>query len=160
MRIALDFDGTYTAAPHFWEDFIRKAEVSGHLVWIVTARDEDNDGIDWSKVGAARAPCTVIFCDGRPKRQIVRELGIEIDIWIDDNPAGIVVKGASFAEPEGLAAWRAKDQYRGSKLPITGESRGFADRQQSTEGNASDDGRPRLFSRRDSGNSGSVPQGE
>lgn len=151
MKIALDFDGTYTADPDFWHEFINEALVNGHHVWIVTARDEENDGINWSKVGLKHAPCPVVFCDGCPKRQITRELGIEIDVWIDDNPYGIVAKGASFSTPDALGDWRMTDKYRGSKLPITGESRGFDTEANRDRRPAEDTGvsRPRLQQRSD-----------
>lgn len=134
MKVALDFDGTFTADPGFWFNFVRTAQSFGHQVWIVTARDEINDGIAWNAVmPKARppifAPCDVIFCDGRTKRKVTRELGIEIDVWIDDNPAGIILP-SSFKDRESLAAWRATDEYRGSTLPVTGESRGFAEKEQ------------------------------
>lgn len=133
MKIALDFDGTFTAAPLFWWMFVEDAIHKGHDVRIVTARDERNDGIDWGLIdhtGRGRQPCPVIFCDGRIKRTVCRDIiGWEPDIWIDDNPAAILF-ATSFTSPLQLAAWRATDEYRGSKLPITGESRGFAGRPQ------------------------------
>lgn len=172
MRIALDFDGTFTLDPGFWYSFVRKAQTIGHQVWIVTARDEINDGIAWRKVMAdARpplppCPCEIIFCDGRTKRKVTRELGIEIDVWIDDNPAGIILP-SSFKDRESLAAWRATDEYRGSTLPIHGESRGFeekenvaANRPEGAKVAANLHGRPGLFSARPRGDRGGLPQGE
>lgn len=127
MKIALDFDGTFTADPYLWRDFIGSAIGFGHEVRIVTARDEHNDGINWKRVGCTMAPCPVIFCDGRAKRKVVREQGFAVDVWIDDNPYGVIAS-TSFAGPETLLAWRQQDEYRGSTLPPTGESRGFAER--------------------------------
>lgn len=128
MNIALDFDGTFTADPSLWLDFINRANLfGGHRVYIVTARDGENDGINWSRVGLMDQPCEVIWCDGRPKREVTKLAGVHIDIWIDDNPAAIIMKHTSFSTPEGLAAWRRTDEYRGSTLPITGASRGFED---------------------------------
>lgn len=121
MKIALDFDGTFTEDPYFWNEFVDRAPARGHEVFIVTARDELNDGINWARLHMSGPPCRVIFCDGRPKRKIA----IGIDVWIDDNPYGII-GATSFSSPTELAAWRRQDIYRGSKLPVTGESRGFA----------------------------------
>lgn len=134
MKIALDFDQTFTLSPRFWLGFLRDAIARGHEVRIVTARDEHNDGINWALFGGRYgthfpyvAPCRVIWCDGRTKRTVCKELGWEPDIWIDDNPAGIIFP-TSFKDRESLAAWRGTDEYRGSTKPVTGESRGFDER--------------------------------
>lgn len=137
MKIALDFDETFTKDPDLWLKFISLARYS-HNICIVTARDEGNDGINWGKVLLARVgggqqfhngqagmdgpPCPVIWCDGRPKRTICRAMGWEPDVWIDDNPYGIT--NLSVMDEASLLAWRKQDKYRGSKLPIHGRSRG------------------------------------
>jgi hypothetical protein len=46
MKIALDYDGTYTVDPQFWEDFITLAKVRGHEVVCVTKRGPSNCGTD------------------------------------------------------------------------------------------------------------------
>lgn len=162
MKIALDFDETFTLDPTMWLYFIDEAVTAGHTVYIVTARDEFNDGINWLKVGLGEAPCEVIWCDGCPKRELTRGLGLKIDVWIDDNPAGIILP-TSFTHEDQLAAWRHTDKYRGSKLPITGASRGFehaADRRKDAQEPADLHGRPGLFSRRLSGGGGGVADRE
>lgn len=135
MNIALDFDKTFTLAPLLWTKFIRAFEQAGHKVFIVTARDEHNDGINWcaayggfpNQVNPTREP--VIWCDGCPKTIIVAERGIEIDVWIDDNPATIYGPTALAVHPDGpalLKEWREQDNFRGASVEPTGESRGFA----------------------------------
>lgn len=123
MKIALDFDETFTRDPALWLKFISMARYS-HNICIVTARDEDNDGIHWGHVnlGMDGPPCPVIWCDGRPKRSICRAMGWEPDVWIDNNPYGIT--NLSVMDEASLLAWRKQDKYRGSKLPIHGRSRG------------------------------------
>ncbi len=157
MRIALDFDRTFTRDPGFWLTVISEAEASGHEVVIVTARCETKDGICWPAVplgrsgrqepytyhGMAGPPCPVIWCDGKPKREVAKG----IDIWIDDDPYSLI-HGSQFT-PETLVAWREQDVYRN---PANGPK----DPQRA----AHNDGRPRLFSARDRSGSGSLPQGK
>lgn len=123
-KIALDFDQTFTTDPFAWANFIRNFVYLGHDVRIVTARDGINDGIKWRKFGMSTPPAEIIWCDGRPKREVCRAEGWEPDIWIDDNPAGIVF-ASSFKDEETLAAWRSQDEYRASTQPIHGRSRGL-----------------------------------
>lgn len=124
MKIALDFDETFTKDPDFWIAFIHSAQEHGHLVWIVTARDEFNDGINWQAVGLAFEPVPVLWCDGRPKSWIVKQADIKIDVWVDDHPEG--VHSGSLFTPERLLAWRRQDKYRNaSSTEIHGRSRGF-----------------------------------
>jgi hypothetical protein len=128
MKIALDFDGTYTRAPALWRAFIRQAQQLGHQVYIVTARDERNDGIDWNTVSLGEPPVPVIFCDGRPKEIITEAHGLDIDVWIDDNPSCIIGPTA-FSTPEQLKAWREQDEFRGAVTKPHGRSRGLAYRE-------------------------------
>lgn len=73
MRIALDYDKTYTADPALWDGFIRDALAKGHVVFIVTMRmpSELVEGITLPIVYTAR----------KAKSSVV-----EADIWIDDCP--------------------------------------------------------------------------
>jgi hypothetical protein len=77
MKIALDYDKTYTLDPAFWDLFIKNAKVCGHEVKIVTMRQSDP---------AARQtiffpPCDVIYTDLRAKKDFYNA-----DVWIDDHP--------------------------------------------------------------------------
>lgn len=153
MKIALDFDETYTRDPSLWRSLIFHAQDRHHEVFVVTARCETKDGIhpDWLP------PCPVIFCDGRPKREVTRERGIQIDVWIDDDPYSLI--HGSQHSPEVLREWREKDIFGHPDATGEGRPNATANGQQSPQGNAGNDRRPRLFSRRDRGNSGGVPQG-
>lgn len=103
MKIALDYDDTYTKDPILWNVFIRDAERRGHEVRIVTARSPIEDRID--DVGIP-----VIYCDGIAKRFYCvwfanDRKGWIPDIWIDDKPQS--VDHNSTASKEVLAEWRA-----------------------------------------------------
>lgn len=117
MRIALDYDNTYTKDPPFWDMFIVDAIGSGHEIRIVTARCPRKDNIDHVINGT-----DVIYCDGIAKRFYCKWLaddkkGWLPDIWIDDKPEG--VDNNSTATEEILATWRESDEYKAT-TPLKG----------------------------------------
>lgn len=105
MKIALDYDGTYSSDPEFWNKMIRHARSSGHEVRIVTARDERFDRTAALAELEKRIP--VIYCRGVAKQWYLTHFGDGFvpDVWIDDRPQSIFVN--SEFSPEGLADWRA-----------------------------------------------------
>lgn len=105
-NIALDFDGTYTRHPRFMFLFCHLARLLGFDIRIVTVRSEEDDKI--KKKYTLGIP--VIYCNGRPKIEVCREVGFIPDFWVDDNPQA-VHEGSAFTE-EMLVEWREKDPYR------------------------------------------------
>lgn len=77
MIIALDYDGTYTKDPAMWRKVIAIATEAGHRVVCVTSR--------W-KEEAIEMPCEVIYTGRLAKARVAADAGIDVDIWIDDNP--------------------------------------------------------------------------
>lgn len=77
MKIALDYDGTYTKDPELWDAFIAMAHERGHTVTCVTARRPDE---------SVSMPCAVQYTSRRAKQVHINEANMQIDIWIDDNP--------------------------------------------------------------------------
>lgn len=83
MKIALDYDKTFTADPMLWFAFVQLARKSGHEVAIVTFRRPDRiGGNDRVHRDAKLLGVKVIFAAGRPKAACY-----DADIWIDDFPA-------------------------------------------------------------------------
>lgn len=84
MKIALDYDETFTAAPVLWRIFIKMCKEYGHDIRFVTYRDSRFSNED---ICADAYDCGVeiIFTGGRQKQHIY-----EADIWIDDSPETIV----------------------------------------------------------------------
>src|ERR1700704_5852874 len=75
MKIALDYDDTYTADPELWDDFIDAAIARGHEVAIVTKRPP--------RAGApTRRDIPKIFTDKKAKAAFY-----PADVWIDDDQA-------------------------------------------------------------------------
>lgn len=84
MRIALDYDNTFTGDPVLWWSFVTAATDRGHEVRIVTARARTNN-IDDQVSGIP-----VIYCDGAAKRLFCQTVALwNPDIWIDDKPEAI-----------------------------------------------------------------------
>lgn len=77
MKIALDYDGTYTAHPEFWNRFIADALASGHQVVCMTMRFPHE---------AIQMPCEVIYTGRRAKVRFAAEHALGITIWVDDAP--------------------------------------------------------------------------
>ena len=73
MRIALDYDKTYTVDPGLWDEFILLAQDRGHDVFIATMRypHEAIEGVE----------IPVIYTCRKAKRSVVTA-----DVWIDDSP--------------------------------------------------------------------------
>lgn len=95
LRIALDYDDTWTADKELWAYFVTECVEKGHTVYCVTARWDTEENrreirddfarfkLDW----AIRGP---YFSNLNSKKERMDKLGIEIDIWIDDNPDAII----------------------------------------------------------------------
>lgn len=73
MKIALDYDKTYTADPVLWNAFVATALARGHDVKIVTMRRPDECVLD--------APTEVVYTSRKAKSSVY-----SADIWIDDSP--------------------------------------------------------------------------
>lgn len=101
MNISLDYDGTYTEDKEFWDDFIDSAHDHGHKIWIVTLRSGEHDKIEEWFTGCI----PIVYCSGRPKEEVVREMGEHINIWIDDQP-NCITKGSSLT-PDQVSEWEA-----------------------------------------------------
>jgi predicted glycosyltransferase involved in capsule biosynthesis len=103
MKIALDWDGTYTRNPMFWDTFIQLCLRNMVDVRVVTMR------LDRNRI---EAPITipVIYTNMTSKREYCDKIGWFPDIWIDDSPEFIVRRdvlefldkfGAFDEKPEG-----------------------------------------------------------
>lgn len=105
MIVSLDYDMTYTEDPECWKKIIRSFQAYGHKVYCVTMRSKELDyhkDFDILELMGVKA----VFCDGRSKRKTTEDLGIKIDVWIDDTPEGI--PNDSHYTPVQLVEWRAK----------------------------------------------------
>jgi hypothetical protein len=76
MKIALDFDNTFTRDPDFWVAFVNMARGRGHDVSIVTSR--------YPNCPVPITGVEVIYCGFTAKRK-----HFQADVWIDDDPKHI-----------------------------------------------------------------------
>jgi hypothetical protein len=107
MRIAVDYDRTFTTHKGFWLDFMIRAQDLGWDVCIVTHRHHE---IDWNEdfdLLEAHHSIPTYFTDGKAKKKFLLDLGVEVNIWIDDKPEGIVADSTWAVDSPELAAWRA-----------------------------------------------------
>lgn len=90
MTFALDFNGTYTKDPKFWNVFIELARLRKDEVYCVThSTDPDENKELLQSIGQIIGENKCIFADGHSKMEAVAALGIDVDIWIDNNPIHI-----------------------------------------------------------------------
>lgn len=92
MIIALDYDQTYTCDPPAWNEFIELMQRHGHTVYCVTMRDRTEGQVVHDALGHK---VDGVFCtDRQAKADYMRDCGIQIDVWIDDTPAWIIMDAA------------------------------------------------------------------
>jgi len=90
MIIALDFDETYTCDPILWNNFIKNAMLRDHHIYCVTFRHV-HEGLEvMQSVGQYVGVSNVIFTGRKAKRKFCGDMGVYIDVWIDDSPEYIV----------------------------------------------------------------------
>ena len=105
LKIALDYDNTYTASPRAWEYLINEMRSWDWDIRIVTMRCGIQDNILDAPGDLFREALPIIYCNGVPKKEVCEAWNWVPDIWIDDKPESIHM-GSSLT-PEMLEAWRA-----------------------------------------------------
>lgn len=83
MRIAVDYDDTYTRDKGLFNYFIGQAIVTGHEVKFITARFEEMDNRDII-ADAYELGIDIVFCNSNQKEECW-----DANIWIDDAPESI-----------------------------------------------------------------------
>jgi hypothetical protein len=80
MKVAIDYDGTYTLDAGLWQAFVQAAMAAGHEVRCVTSRYPDQ---------RVEVDCPVTYTSMEPKGPHVIAKGWVPDVWIDDHPERI-----------------------------------------------------------------------
>jgi hypothetical protein len=88
MIIAIDYDDTYTRDPALWSTFINLAQYQKHTVYSVTCRHDTFENREEVQMPLPRT--RHIFTGHSPKRWHMEQLGIRVDVWIDDMPETIL----------------------------------------------------------------------
>ncbi len=89
MKIALDYDKTFTNDRSLFSLFVEAAMNKGHDIKFVTARHSQCTNKD-IKRDAANLGIDIIYTDGRKKQPVMEEFFWIPDVWIDDDPSNIV----------------------------------------------------------------------
>ena len=100
LVISLDYDRTFTAAPGLWRSFVAMAADRGNRVVCITRREDTEENREAIRSAFADLDVAgMILCGaGTQKRDAATAAGLEVDVWIDDYPEGIVRP----AEPAGV----------------------------------------------------------
>ena len=91
LCVALDYHNTYSADPKFWDTFIYMCWMRKWDVYCITHHtgEKQNEKL-MDSIGKILPADKIIFTMGKAKLDYVKSLGIEIDIWIDNNPIHII----------------------------------------------------------------------
>lgn len=81
MRIALDYDDTYTKDPTLWNKFINLVRSRHHEIVICTCR-----GTLYNEDMIFPSNMIIYYTSGKSKKPYMESIGIKIDVWIDDCP--------------------------------------------------------------------------
>lgn len=76
--VSIDYDDTFTSRPKTWTAVITVLRNAGARVVCVTSRKPETPVSDF--------PGEVFYCSGRPKAEVMHENGVDIHVWIDDQP--------------------------------------------------------------------------
>lgn len=85
MLIALDYDGTSTKSPAFWDLFCAMAKETGNEVICFTMRYPSEP---------TKMPCQIVYTGRKAKAKFVADNGYKVDIWIDDDPLFLIEDAA------------------------------------------------------------------
>ena len=96
MILLLDYDGTYTADPDFWLEFIIHSKAKGHLVYCVTMRYEKEGKPLEDSIGRI---CEIVYTNRMAKKSFMIDWLEKMNIrpqaliWIDDQPEFLFTDG-------------------------------------------------------------------
>ena len=91
MIFGLDFDGTVTGDLTLFTLFVMNAKKRGHKVYLVTMRYESERYIGGHPIPDSFAELTdgVFFTGRKAKGPFMQAKGIDVDVWLDDNPQAV-----------------------------------------------------------------------
>lgn len=90
MKIALDWDETFTRDPTLWVSFVRRAQQRKHIVKIVTMRSKAQAVEIENALFIYGLDLDIIATGMNQKRAFCAAEEFFPDVWIDDTPEFIV----------------------------------------------------------------------
>lgn len=85
--VAIDYDDTYTLAPSLWNGLIGIMHSYGWKIVIVTYRHSTQFQ---DMIKDIPHISDTIFTGGIAKQTYCENIGLNIDVWIDDSPEAII----------------------------------------------------------------------
>lgn len=85
-NIAIDYDDTISLNIPMWEIIIKIFNSFDFNIYVVTYRDSSQFK-DIHKIDLVK---DYIYTSAKAKKQYCKDMGIDIDIWIDDCPESII----------------------------------------------------------------------
>lgn len=94
LTISIDYDRTFSAAPGLWRSFIVDATGRGNRVVCISRREDTEPNREELRLafGDLDLAALLLCGTGTQKRDAAAAAGLEIDVWIDDYPEGIVAR--------------------------------------------------------------------
>lgn len=88
LKIALDYDDTFTADKAMWANIVMFMKANGCDVRFVTFRHEHPSTFSNEDIlqDSDKLSIPIIFCEGVPKKTVTSQRMFHPDIWIDDCP--------------------------------------------------------------------------
>lgn len=127
MKIGLDYDGTVTSDYQTFLDVAKRFMAAGHQVYIVTMRYPSECFSDLELSILAKSVTGVIPTSRMAKRARCLELGVKIDVWIDDNPEAAYLSAEQIwgsSSPEGSVVIEDHGGRNSTLLKIVGPDQG------------------------------------
>jgi DNA-binding LacI/PurR family transcriptional regulator len=94
MILSLDYDDTYTRDPVLWDAFIYNARARGHTVLVVTMRYDVPHEADPVRKALTHKVDGFFFTGRKAKRPFMASKGVNVSVWIDDQPGWILTDAA------------------------------------------------------------------
>lgn len=108
LVISLDYDRTFTAAPGLWRSFVVDAVARGNRVYCISRRDDTEENRSEIRLafGDLELAGTILCGTDTKKRSAAQAAGVEVDVWIDDYPEGIVPDAPPEAPAEAARSFK------------------------------------------------------
>ena len=87
--IAIDWDNTISADQEFFKELIKQFQHAGYKPFVCTLRAPDRENIEEIHSVLEDSNIAIYLTDGNPKREYMKELDVNVHLWIDDFYPGI-----------------------------------------------------------------------
>ena len=129
MNFGLDFDGVVTEDSYLFASFVKVAKTLGHKVYIVTMRFPSECIHDPLMQRWLTFVDGIIPTSRQAKRKACEDVGILINVWIDDNPEAVYMNAMQIwgsSSEEGLVVI---EEHKTGTKSIVGVKKEFPDSQ-------------------------------